>query len=437
MSAPLTARDVPFASNQPDAERLQRIAEGRYLFSASEYGTDIEVSHIREDRGERRARVKVYCGLAGVKTVNGVLFTSEITLTRFSGRRELTSALIDRTKIDRHNWASLVDEMVIRVEEAEATRTAVVDLSTVALPAPGATPYQVAGFWPLYLHDSNAIYAHGGSGKSLLATYAAGCLQRDGINTLIVDYEMTEDPQAARLASLFGAERPAVAHYRATRPLVHEADRLEAIIYERKIGFVVVDSAVPAASGNVNDADSARDYYATLRRLKVGSLTVAHVTKASQSRDSKPEDATPFGSAFWWNLARCAWHLRRSDQGDDPARLTLGLVHAKHNYGAKLPTIGLEILFHDGRARVRRIDAAEVPEFLGSVTIRERLRSLLKGGPREFDELCQEMPDKKPDSIRTTIARYSPGGNGKVVLFQPLRAGLVALANVGGLEDER
>jgi hypothetical protein len=419
----MTAHDIPFASK--NAERLQRIAEGRYLFAEPDLSTDIEVSHVRVERGELRARVKVYCGLAGTPTVDGVLFASEITLSRFSGRRELAGALDRRTKLKGVNWYDKVDELAIRVENAEATRTPVTDLSRVPVPAPGSTPTCIGGIWPLFLHDPNAVFGKGGDGKSLLATWAAGELQRMGIPSLIADYEMTEDPQAARLVSLFGPDRPAVSHYRATRPLIHEVDRLEAIVHERGIQFVVVDSCAPAASGNVNDADVATAYYGALRRLRVGSLTVAHVTKASTAKDANPDDATPYGSAFWWNLARSAWHLRRANQDDD--RLTIGLFHAKHNYTAKHPPIGLDIVFRDGRAHISKVELADVPNFSASLSIQQRVRHALKHGPRSMDELAAELEDQKVDSIKRVIHRYTKGN---VVMFHRLPDDRIALAEM-------
>lgn len=422
----LTAVDVPFARNPAD-DCFERVAEGRYLFSKCEMSTDMEISHVRVERGELRARVRVHCGLAGAHTVDGVLFTSEITLSRFSGRRELAQALERRVRAKGVNWHDIVDEMVIRVEGAEATRTRVTDLSTVVVPAAGSVPKLVGGFWPIYLNDPNAIFGKGGDGKSLLATYSAGSLQADGIPTLIVDYEMSEDPQAARLAALFGHDRPPVSHYRATRPLIHEVDQLETIIHDQQIRVMVIDSAVPASSGNPNDSETASAYYAALRRLGVGSLTVAHVTKASTGRDAKPEDATPYGSAFWWNLARSAWHLRRSDADD--SKLTLALFHAKHNYGRKYHPIGLELTFaDDGRATVKRVDVAGVPEFSGALSIQQRIRHVLKRGPRTIGELAADLDDQKLESIQRVIRRYVRGGPGNVVMFHKLPDDRIALA---------
>lgn len=432
-AAPLTASDIAFADR--DAERFQRIADGRYVYSRPDLSTDIEISRIRIDRGELRAQVRAYCGLAGVVTVNGALFTSEITLSRFSGRKDLAAALQRRIQAKAVNWYEIADEIAVRIETAEDTRTPVIDLAAVTLPAPDATPQFVGGFWPIFTRDPNAIYSHGGVGKSLLATFAAGWLTQHGTPTLYVDYEMNADRQAERLNGLFGADRPHVSYYRAARPLVYEADRLERIIHDGKIGFVIVDSVVPASSGSANDAEAAAGVYGVLRRLSVGSLVVSHVTKASTSREAKPDDATPYGSAFWWNLARSAWHLRRATDDGDGTRQTLGLFNAKHNYG-KFASIGVEIDFRDGRIFVSKVDAAAVPEFAGAVSVSQRLRHALKRGPRTIDDLVHEL-DEKPDTVKRAIRRYTAGGDGKVVMFQRVGDDLVALVESRIAEEKR
>lgn len=418
----IRATDIPFQSAADD--RFQRIADGRYMLSIAELATDIEVSRIRIDRGETRAQVRAFCGLAGAHTVNGVLFSTEITLSRFSGRRDLASALSRRVRAKGANWDDLVDELIIRVEQAESNRAEVIDLSRVPLPAPGGKPVMIGGFWPMFIEDANAIYSHGGLGKSVLAAFAAGWLTQHGIPALYVDYEMSADKQAERLGAIF-PDRPPVAYYRASRPLIHEAERLETIIHDRAIRFLILDSAVPASHGSPNDAETASGVYGVLRHLGVGSLVVSHVTKASTSREAKPEDATPYGSAFWWNLARSAWLLRRANDDDGP-RQTLGLFNAKHNFG-KSAAIGLEVEFSDSRINIRQTEAADVPEFAGAVSVSARLRAALKRGPRSVDELVDEL-NEKPETVKKTLRRYSAGGTGRVVLFQKVGDELVGLA---------
>ncbi len=198
---------------------------------------------------------------------------------------------------------------------------------------------------------------------------------------------------------------------------------------------MIVDSAVPASSGSANDAEAAAGVYGALRRLGVGSLVVAHVTKASTAKEAKPDDATPYGSAFWWNLARSAWHLRRADDESDGPRQTLGLFHSKHNYGG-FPPIGLELTFAEGDIRIVRVDAATVPTFAGSLSMKYRLCAALKRGPKPTDDLITEL-EAKPDSVKKCIRRYSPGGDGKVVLFQRLGDDLVALAEKRNIEENR
>src|ERR671912_50873 len=56
------------------------------------------------------------------------------------------------------------------------------------------------------------------------------------------------------------------------------------------------------------DAEVALRYFRALRSLRVGTLTLAHVSSGEHGSDK------PFGSVFWHNSARQTWYLERVER---------------------------------------------------------------------------------------------------------------------------
>src|SRR6185503_1093343 len=110
-------------------------------------------------------------------------------------------------------------------------------------------------------------------------------------------------------------------------------------------------------------AEVAGRYFQSVRSLgAIGTVHIAHVTKALEGSDLKP-----FGSAFWHNGARSTWNVKRADAppGDDV--VSIALHHRKANLGRRMPSIGFEFFFASERTTVRRIDPAGVPDLAASL----------------------------------------------------------------------
>ena len=79
---------------------------------------------------------------------------------------------------------------------------------------------------------------------------------------------------------------------RCERPLVYEADRLARIVREHDISYAIFDSVAFACDGPPEAAEVAGRYFRAVRQLGIGSLQIAHISKAENG------DKKPFGSAL-------------------------------------------------------------------------------------------------------------------------------------------
>ena len=194
------------------------------------------------------------------------------------------------------------------------------------------------------------LYADGGSGKSTLAiaacmTVASGIEIVPGVipdvsgNAMYLDWESDEDEMLdiiSKIAKGLGPIGPNgeylthedfdITYVPCHDNLSNMAEEVQKKVEEVSSVFAVVDSAVPAASDDVNDVEAPKALFRALRQMGVPALILAHVSK---------EDAKkPFGSAFWWNYSRSVWRMSH-EQMPDADYMTVGLEHRKAN-GFKL-----------------------------------------------------------------------------------------------------
>ena len=185
---------------------------------------------------------------------------------------------------------------------------------------------------PIPLDHTTIHYAAGGTGKSTLGGAIAGQLEQRGIPTLILDWETSEDDYRGTAVRLFGDDLPEIKYRRCDRPLVIEAESIAQQIDECGIQYIVIDSAGYAADGRPEDAEVALRFFRALRTLRVGSLTLAHISSGEHGSDR------PFGSVFWHNSARQTWYLERAE-GGSPEAFTIGAFNKKTKSAARIPPL--------------------------------------------------------------------------------------------------
>ena len=320
--------------------------------------------------------------------------------------------LAKRSQAEGVDWSTAVETLCQRTIAAERAGAPAVLLRDVPKSAPDAT-LTIHGL-PILREQPLMLFGDGGCGKSTLADAIAGELVKRGIPTLYSDWETSAADHRERLEALFGEQMPAVLYCRCEWPLTHEADRLRRLVLTHNIGYVVLDSVAFGCDGPPEAAESASAYFRALRRLRVGALLVAHVTKAETG------DQRPFGSAFWHNGARSTWFARRSEADGDSGEMTLGLFHRKCNAGPLLPARGLRFTFTEGRIDIHQTDLAAAEDFAAQIPLWQRMERALRGGPLTLAALADEL-DAKPETLKKTVDRSKgrmftrlPGAGGSV-----------------------
>lgn len=326
-------------------------------------------------------------------------------------------------------WADLLERLCLGVLDAERRGPGVEMIGgrrRVAEP-----PHLIDPILPEC--QSAVLFAPGVSGKSTIATAlavsaAAGAEVVPGwrpaysCTPLILDYETTAEEWSNRMAAIAegaGLEIPEIPYLRCERPLPDLIDRIAAVVSDRCVGLVVVDS-VTLAMGAGREGSGAEDgivrLHAALRELAVTALLVDHVN-AEQLQSATNGATRPYGSVFKLNLARSVWELRREQEPSDGVTELL-LRCVKRNAGRLADDLQLRMIHRNGAIR---FESGEVtaPDLEGRLSTRDRMRRLLAAGGLTTKDLSQrlELPES---SIRTAITRHPQTfirlDNGRVAL---------------------
>ena len=402
--------------SDPRESMFEALHEGAYRMTVPAAGTVLSVDFLRRDGAQLKGELLVRCELAGARAFDGVLAIGDINLSSARTRQIHAKYLEERSQAKDVDWTGILEEFSQRVLAAARSGTPSVLLADVPRPAPDEA-LEVDSL-PLLARHPTIVFGDGGTGKSLLALRIAGTLAQRGKRVAIFDWELAAEDHRERLEALFGdGELPRIHYTRCLRPLFYEADRLRRIVRENDIDFAIFDSIAFACDGPPESAEVAGRYFQALRQLgEIGSLHVAHVTKAGDYADRKP-----FGSTFWHNGARSTWNLKLSEGTPGDRRIVVGLFNRKANLGAIRPAVGLEIVFGDERTSVQTADlVSAAPDLSACLPLRQRMIASLKGGAMELDDLASELGAEKA-TIQRTVRRYK-------TMFRVLDGGLVGLA---------
>lgn len=427
---PLSVRDA-FASTRADDDRFERIADGHYILTAPELlNTDLEIDQVRRERYQLYGELTVHTGLRGAQTFGrGILFTASINLSSLRDRNTLAMQLQGRTQtpeIDAPKWRALVDELCIRTNEAERTGSSAVRLCDV--PARGQERWLRAQGFTLPERSPAMIFSDGDTLKTYTADVIAVDLAWQGINVGVFDWEMEDIEHADRVRRAC-AGRPVpenIVYLDCSRPLVHERDRIATTVHEHQLRYAIFDSAAFACHDKPEAADAALVYFREIRQLGLGSLSIAHCTKGEAS------DQKPFGSAFWFNSVRALWYAKRAEPGLDPSVVEVGFYPRKFNFGARPTAHALRFTFGDDVTGVSQIEPADVESLAAGMSIRERIRGVLRAGARTIPEIAEEL-GANVDSVKRTVNRYADGSKSPLFLRVP---GVDGVARIG-LIDRR
>lgn len=391
--------DAPEPDTSSDSPAFETLdAEGGYRLTVAGLSATLEVGHLRRERHQLRGEVLARCALAGASTFGGVLSVSDCNLSSARSRRDYAAHLADRAKTEPEPWTSAVEELAQRVLAAEREGAPDVSLAEV-VPEPVRT-LDILGLL-LPRHHPAVLFGDGDSAKSYLTLYVLGRLAQEGLRVGLADWELSESDHRERLGRLFPKALPAVRYLRCARSIVHEADRLRRWVRDRRLDYVALDSVAYASAGAPESAEVAMAYFQVVRQLgPIGSLHIAHVTKAQEGGDRRP-----FGSTFWHNSPRATWYAKLAERDPGGSVSRLGLYPRKWNVGPLPAAVGLELVFQAERTTVRRADLAQTPDLAASLPVRQRMAAALRGGSLTAAELADEI-GTTAQTVRSAVRRY-------------------------------
>ena len=340
-----------------------------------------------------------------------------INLLSSSQRTQLRRELKDREEED---WQSVINHVAKLTIASLRSSSPLIDLSKHVPQA--KTPWLA---YPFIRHKQPTVwFGDGGTGKSTLAldicvSLALGVSLIPGVridapcNSIYLDWESDEDDLSLYLQALLRAANAklgshAVLYRHFDGPLTDHLDEIQHDVIEHDIQFGVTDSIVPAAGADVKEADAATAYFNSMRSLGIASLAITHVPVENMDR--------PYGSRFYWNLARSVWLVQKSEDG-----ATLGLYNRKSRWGMQAP-VGLQPTFEEEDDTISTVSytSARVqddPVLFDKLPKIEKIVYVLRTGWMQVSEVATEtgIPDTQ---VRAYLNRdrgkrfvKEPGGN--------------------------
>jgi hypothetical protein len=402
------AGDIPFNTHHRSPDILKtksafyRLGEGRYQLSYPDIGIVLDASQVHRGRDrELVGELTVTTTLRGARTFNGVLSAASMNFSSQRTRTERAKHLMERSGAPDLDWSGAVERLCYEVMLAEQQGEPIKPLADYDEPQ-AETEWTIGGI-PILQQHPMILFGDGGNAKSYLALWIAATLATRGIRVLYADWEFSPEEHRKRLRLLSNGVLPRDLHYvRCSNPLVTESARLSAYIAKEKMQFIVCDSIAFAVPGRPEDAEHAGAYFRAVRSFGVGSLHLAHVTKASPDA---PDPDKPFGSVFWNNGARSTWLIKRANEGAEEANtLEVALYHKKTNTGKRLGARGLRLSFGESNTRVEPFDVLDNDELAAKLPVWQRMQKALKHGPLSVQELAERL-DAPEDTIRKTAKR--------------------------------
>jgi len=274
----------------------------------------------------------------------------------------------------------------------------------------------------------NVLFGEGGGGKTFVALRwmlsiatgipFLGVTPTKTVPCMFLDYEDKNHEGLDRLMKLCGSktltpdgQTPDIETLRNIKyfdpegiPIHDLIPTLKATIAEKKIQFILIDSAVYACGGEPEKAEVVSRFFNDIAKLGVTTLIIAHETK-SENHDHV------FGSIFWRNCPRNIWNAQSEKDPTDDRKVSFGLFHRKCNQSAIRQPVPLRVFHGEGYVDIER---GQTEEWGGkSLTIGERIVSVLRSGPKQFGQIVEAIQrdgEVKKDVITTTLSRLKSRG---------------------------
>jgi hypothetical protein len=387
----------------------QVIPGRRYVLRVPDHQVELFADRLEWTRNELHGELSLVAGTLGGRHYDGPVtagsFNFSSTTTRDTRAKYFAKITKTTSGID---WAEIIEEMCRWTVNTHRSGPPSIDLRTATPPPPDdVRTIHGLGF---SLRQPTMLYGDGGSLKSYLALWIAGTLSRQGLRPLLADWEMEAGDHLARLRGLFGDNMPYVEYLRCELPMSAMVDHLSRTIADKRIDYLIADSVGFACDGPPEQADVALRYGSAVRQLRIGSMHLAHVVK-----NREEADYGPFGSRFWFNLARRVYQVKREDVAGPAQRVSV--ITRKNNSGdPKAPPLAFAVDFSRGGVEIRPCEpAAHVPA-RASVPYRMRILNLLEeSGPMTYASIARELHCATNTVVQTVTRNTGPGQDFELV----------------------
>ena len=393
-------KPTTYQGNILPAPLMDATSETLRVFRWPEQGIAVRIERLR-DTG-RRLECWITISTAALGKIYGPIALDLLSTNQRDGLRR---ALKER---DDQDWMAIIQHVSDLVIQSLDPAEELIDL-TAHVRSP-ETPWLLEPF--VRRACPTLLYSDGGEGKSTLALALAvmgatgdpvlpGLRRHEPFSTLYLDWESDPDDMQDLMEQICnGANTVVPAGHLVYRRLSGAlTDHLEAIqrdVLDNQVQFVIVDSIIAATNADTNEAASARAYFDAMRLLKVASLGITHITKDGRGK--------PFGSVYYWNLARAVWRLRQEQEQDEPSA-SIGLFHEKFNRGQKLKPLGWTVTYDDDGIRFGKSDVASMPTVGREASVADQIAMVLRNGAMGLQAIYEELAHLKDDAIRQALNR--------------------------------
>lgn len=385
---------------------------GGYETRCPDLGITISAEEIKRRSDEMTALLTVRSTMIGIRTVDGdVVKIGSLNFYAPRSRSEWAKELATRCPGEAQDidWSGHLERFVNQVIAAERMGEPALDLDQVELL--DSDTYLLPDL--ISAEDPTIWFGDGGSMKSYLALAACATIETGSSEWMglvpterrrvgYVDWEFNPQAHRRRLGRIaMGRPLPKVKYIRCDRPLTYEVPRLQRLIREHHLGFLVLDSIVVGCDGPAENSDTVGRYLQALRQLGVPCLLIAHVTK------SEDGDKKPLGSVMWHNAARLTWFFKKAGETGD--QVTVGMFNRKNSEDRTKEPRAFTFWFqrdlnHTIISPATLTEMAEMPELAERLPLKARIAAVLRDGPKTMVEIANSI-ERDVQTVSTTIRR--------------------------------
>ena len=400
------------SSTLPQSEWFFNRVPGGYESKCPTLGITITADDIKRKSDELIALLCVRSTMVGLRTVeDDILKTGTLNFYAPTSRVTWVKSLRNACPGEAADldWDTYLERFVNQVIKAERLGEPLVDLATLELT--DTNRYLIPGL--VSAEEATIWFGDGGSMKSYLAlaacaTVGTGTSDYLGVNPTeqrivgYADWEWGAQAHRRRLGRLARASiLPRVNYIRCDRPLTHEVPRLQRLIRDHNLGFLVIDSVAFACDGPPENADVAARFFTSLRQLGIPCLLIAHVTKAEDG------DKKPFGSSFWANGARLTWFIKRAGEYDSV--VSVGMFNRKNNDDRLMEPTAFRFWFQDDMLKTVISPAgleeiADDPELAQKLPLKARIIAAVRHEPQTIVAIADQINTTVP-IVSKTVSR--------------------------------